>query len=460
MIFSTIAAISTPPGKGGVALIRVSGPEAFDIASKVFHPKDGCDPVKFPRKQIYGEIRSYKDDLILDDGLLCVFPAPHSFTGEDVAEICCHGGEIVSASVLEAILSAGAVMAAPGEFSRRAHLNGKLSLTAAEGVADLLDARTKEAVLLTSKQARGAVSRKISVISDKLLSASASLWAYLDYPEEDLQSLTDEELIASLREVFNDIQSLSLSFKTGRAVTNGIPGAIVGKPNVGKSSFFNALLREDRSIVTSIPGTTRDTVDAPVRVGRILINLADTAGIRIQTDDVVENLGMDRSLQTLRDAELIFALFDRSVPFDDNDAKVLNALKSARPDTVIIPVITKCDLKHVLDESKIDLKEDKIEIALKEAFDLEPLIRRVEASFVTDEALYREGAVITNTRQKSCLARAASRVECAIDAISRGAKDLATQDLEEALAALMETDGKSAGEKILDEVFSRFCVGK
>ncbi len=460
MVFSTIAAVSTPRGKGGVALLRVSGPDAFAVASRVFYPMDGKDFTLAPRKQIYGEIRTPDGRSVLDDGLLCAFPAPHSFTGEDVVEICCHGGEVVTASVLEALLTAGAVMAGPGEFSRRAHVNGKMSLSAAEGIADLLDAKTREAVVLSSKHARGAVSEKIAAIAEKLTAASSSLWAYLDYPEEDLQSLTDEEMTSSLSEVLGDIRALSASFRTGRAVNNGIPGVIVGKPNAGKSTFFNALLREERSIVTSIPGTTRDTVDAPLMMGRILVDLSDTAGIRRETDDVVESIGIDRSLSAITGAELIFALFDRSVPFDENDQKVIDALHGAPEGAVILPVLTKCDLPAVLDEARISLGEKPLTLSLKEGADLTELTERVEKAFVTDEDLYREGAVITNARQAACLNRAAERIESAVSSIRSGAKDLATLDLEEALATLLETDGKSAGEKILNEVFSRFCVGK
>lgn len=460
MIFSTIAAVSTPRGKGGVALLRVSGPDAFSVVRRVFCPRNGKDPADRPRTQIYGYIKTSDGKNVLDDGLLCLFPAPHSFTGEDVAEICCHGGELVTAAVLESLLASGAVMAAPGEFSRRAHLNGKLSLSAAEGVADLLDAPTREAVLLASKQARGAVSEKIGAISDKLLASSASLWAYLDYPEEDMQSLTDEEMVSSLREVLDDICALSASFRTGRAVNAGIKGAIIGKPNAGKSTFFNALLREERSIVTDIPGTTRDTVDAPLRLGRILVNLADTAGIRTCSEDPVETLGIARSLQAIADAELIFALFDRSRPFEDNDQSVLDGLRDVQRETVIVPVLTKCDLPSLFDETKIASLGAPMTLSLKDVADLSGLIERVEKAFVTDEALYREGAIITNSRQAACLERAAELIENGIASIVSGAKDLATLDLEEALASLMETDGKSAGERILDEVFSRFCVGK
>ena len=460
MNFSTIAAVSTPPGKGGVALIRVSGSQAIEICEKLFRAKSGKGLSECPaRYQIYGEFLCADQSEVLDDGLIAYFPAPHSFTGENVVEIACHGGEIVTGLILSALLSCGAVMAKPGEFSRRAFLNGKLSLTAAEGIADLLDAKTEEAALLSSKASRGKLSEEIKKLSDRVLQVSSSLWAYLDYPEEDLQSLSDEETVQILKEVKISCDRLVDSFRTGRAVNSGIPAVIIGKPNVGKSTFFNALLGENRAIVTEIPGTTRDVIEYPVKMGRVLLNLSDTAGVRENTADRVESIGIEKAIEALDQAELIFALFDLSRPFESDDEKILSFVKE-KSGAVLIPVFTKSDLPRALDSEMLDYFADPVLISNQNESNFEELIARVEKAFISDEAALRDGRILSNARQKGAVARAGELLELAITQILSSEKDIASLTLEEALSVLLEVDGKSAGEIILNEVFSRFCIGK
>ncbi len=460
MNFSTIAAVSTPPGKGGVALIRVSGSQAIEICEKLFRAKSGKVLSECPaRYQIYGEFLCADQSEVLDDGLIAYFPAPHSFTGENVVEIACHGGEIVTGLILSALLSCGAVMAKPGEFSRRAFLNGKLSLTAAEGIADLLDAKTEEAALLSSKASRGKLSEEIKKLSDRVLQVSSSLWAYLDYPEEDLQSLSDEETVQILKEVKISCDRLVDSFRTGRAVNSGIPAVIIGKPNVGKSTFFNALLGENRAIVTEIPGTTRDVIEYPVKMGRVLLNLSDTAGVRENTADRVESIGIEKAIEALDQAELIFALFDLSRPFESDDEKILSFVKE-KSGAVLIPVFTKSDLPRALDSEMLDYFADPVLISNQNESNFEELIARVEKAFISDEAALRDGRILSNARQKGAVARAGELLELAITQILSSEKDIASLTLEEALSVLLEVDGKSAGEIILNEVFSRFCIGK
>ncbi len=459
MNFSTIAAISTPPGKGGVALIRISGPEAFFVAEKVFSPIKGEKVTDFsPRVQIYGDIVS--GDEIIDDGLLTFFPAPHSFTGENVVEIACHGGEIITSMVLRAVLCAGAVMAKPGEFSRRAFVNGKMSLTSAEGIADLLDAKTEEAAKLSSKTSRGKLSKVIEEVSEKILSVSSSLWAYLDYPEDELGIMSDEEMISRLSDISFSCRKLLDTFRTGRAVNSGIPCAIVGKPNVGKSTFFNLLLGEEKAIVTDIPGTTRDVIEYPVKAGKVLLNLSDTAGLRENTDDKVELFGMEKALQTLNDAELVFALFDLSRPLEEDDKRVLKKLSERGEEMKIIPVFTKADKERKLDRSVFSDLGEGFEFSFVEESDINPLIEKIEDLFISDRAALREGQILTNVRQKVQLEKCADLINTAKEQIETGLKDLASLTMEEALSALLEVDGKSAGDMILDQVFSRFCVGK
>lgn len=459
MSFTTIAAVSTPAGKGGVALLRISGTEALSVAEKVFFPKSKKSIADYPpRMQIYGDIVDFHQN-VLDDGLLTYFVAPASFTGEDVVEIACHGGEIITSMILSSILENGAVLASPGEFSRRSFMNGKMSLTAAEGIADLLDAKTEEAALLSSKTARGKLSLEITGISDRLLAVSSSLWAYLDYPEEDLQALTDEEMVESLELLLADCQRLLNSFQTGRAINSGVSAVIVGKPNAGKSTFFNRLLGEERAIVTSIPGTTRDLIEYPVKLGRVLVNLSDTAGVREAASDRVEEIGIERAIGAVKDAELVFVLFDRSRPLEDEDRLVLKEVL-AKDGGVVVPILTKSDLPAVLDLSELPFDLDSYFVSDSEKCDFSSLVERIEKAFISDEAALREGRILTNARQKSDLVKGMTLVSEAVNQIQSGLKDVASLTLEAALGAFLEIDGKSAGEKILDEVFSRFCIGK
>ncbi len=461
MNLSTIAAISTPHGKGGVAVLRISGPEAISISQRIFRPMSGKALEDYEsRFQIYGNIVSSDGKNVLDDGLLTYFKGPNSFTGEDVVEISCHGGEIVTSMVLSAILESGAVLAGPGEFSRRAFVNGKLSLTAAEGIADLLDARTEAAALLSSKSVRGKLSQEIASLSDSLLKVSSSLWAYLDYPEEDLQSLSDEEMIGELNMLAEECRLLLKTFDTGRAINSGIPAVIVGKPNAGKSTFFNRLLGEDRAIVTSIPGTTRDLIDSPLKLGRVLLNLCDTAGVRETGADAVEGIGIERALSALHEAEIVFALFDISRPLEEDDQIVLDALANLDKDVLLIPVLTKSDLESKLDLDQLPFAKETCLVISQTDVSLSLFVEKVEKAFISDESALREGRIITNARQKSNLVKGLNLILEGIDQIANSQKDLASLTLESALAAILEIDGKSAGEKILDEVFSRFCIGK
>lgn len=459
MDFSTIAAISTPHGKGGVAVLRVSGSHALEIVSRIFEPfNTNAVFGNEPRKQIYGRLRSADQQQELDDVLATYFPAPHSFTGEDTVEIACHGGEVITAMILEALLSSGAVMAAPGEFSRRSFINGKMSLSSAEGIADLLDAKTEESAILSSKHSRGSLSAEIERISEAILDCASSLWAFIDYPEDDLQEMSDIELSERLKGVIRLCDRLLESFKIGRAVNSGVSAVIVGRPNVGKSTFFNCVLGEEKAIVTSQAGTTRDVLEYPVKMGKVLVNLADTAGVRNETTDVIEQIGIDRALQYVSKAELVFAMFDGSEPFGSDDARVVDYLLQQK-DVFIIPVVTKTDLPKVLDTGSIKVLGEAVYVSEKNPC-LDTITRIVDEKYISDEAALREGRILTNARQKAALERAKSLLIEAEGQIMTHEKDVASLTLESALSAVLEIDGREAGEKILDCVFSRFCVGK
>ncbi len=463
---TTIAAISTPYGRGGIAVIRLSGPDAIAIASKVFAPKSGrpladCQPAKLQHGDIFHEGE------IIDDGMAVIFRAPHSFTGEDSAELHCHGGIVLSQTVLEAVLAAGAVPAGPGEFTKRAFLSGKMDLSQAEAVIELIDADSREKLKLSAAQARGVLSRRIGDLYNRIKALLASVYVYIDFPDEDLSDVSAEEMIAQLSALAADMDQLIATYHTGRAVMNGIATAIVGKPNTGKSSFLNALLGEQRALVTDIAGTTRDTVEETVNLGKLTLRLCDTAGIRsldIQSDsDRIEALGIDRSVQKLKEAELIFAVFDTARPLDEQDEQVLSFL--AESTAPIIALLNKSDLSAVMTEADI-ARIAAISIAIlplsaKSGEGLSSLTAAVEKLFLQGELDLTHDAIVTNARQYVSLKAARERVADALSALTSGLpQDLAGLDLEQALTHLSELDGREVTEDIVSDIFHRFCVGK
>ena len=458
---AVIAAVSTPPGKGGVAIIRVSGEGALDVASKVFVPKGKKALSEIPpRTQIFGNVIYQGEEI--DDGLLCYFKAPASYTGEDTVEISCHGGTLITKTVLEALFAAGARPALAGEFTRRALINGKLSLTDAEAVANLLEAKTEAQIMLGAEGSRNHLSREISEIRESLSTLLSSMWARIDYPEEDLGDFSDEELSEKLLSLDGRIKILLDSYKTGRAVNEGIKTTICGKPNAGKSSLYNLILGEDRAIVTDIPGTTRDVLSAEVALGKTLLLLSDTAGIRNKSDDKIELIGIERSKEAIKGAELIIALFDGSSEFSPEDEDIISALDATR--VAKIAIINKCDLAKVFPKEKLEGRFDKIlEIsALKSSAEARALLGKEIDSLFTDEKItLGKSAVIQNARQFSSLLRAKEFIDSAKNALAKGlTQDLASADVEKALGEIRELDGKRVTDEVLDKIFANFCVGK
>ena len=341
---STIAAVSTPNGRGGIAVIRVSGHEAISVSEKVFIPVSGkkLSEVK-SLTAVYGTVVS--DGAAVDDGIAVVFRAPHSYTGENVVEISVHGGILLTETVLAAVFSAGAEPAGPGEFTKRAFLNGKIDLNGAEAVADVIDAVSRDGIILARSNINGTLSRKISKIASNITDLLADAYVTSDYPDEDLSDISDDDFISRASGIKNDVRSLLSSYSSGRAVTEGIKTAIVGTPNSGKSSLLNSLCGKDRAIVTDIPGTTRDTIEETVVAGRAVLRLADTAGIR-ETDDTVEKIGVERAKLAASDAELILCVVDGSRPLADDDLVMLDWLGklSAGSDKKVVAVVNKKDL--------------------------------------------------------------------------------------------------------------------
>ena len=328
-IGDTIAAISTARGKGGVALLRISGSDAVSICEKVFLPKSGKKLSEYaPRTAVFGSIYAPDDRgewNEIDSGLATVFHAPASFTGEDTVEICCHGGVLLTQTVLTACLAAGARAAEAGEFTRRAFLNGKMGLSAAEALGDLLEAQTREQLTLAHAGTDGRVERKCREIYDALCAVLSSVYAKIDYPDEDLAEMSREEMEASLAECTARIEKLLDTYRTGHAIAEGIPTVICGKPNVGKSSLYNLILGKEAAIVTDVEGTTRDVLTETAALGRVTLRLFDTAGLH-ETDDLVEKIGIDRARRALEDAELILAVFDGSATPDDADTALAESL--------------------------------------------------------------------------------------------------------------------------------------
>jgi len=453
---STVAAISTPYGRGGIAVIRISGADAIAIGERIFACPGGKKLSGLPsNRACYGRIM--RSGEVIDDGMATVFRAPASYTGEDTVEISCHGGILISGEVLSAAFEAGAMPAGPGEFTKRAFINGKLSLSQAEAVIDLIDAETHEAAKLARANASGAVSSKVDGIYDRLRHILAQAYVYADYPDEDLTDITPDEMKKGLISAREDALALYASYRTGRAISEGIYTVIIGRANSGKSSLLNRLSGRERAIVSDIEGTTRDFIEETVSAGRVTLRLCDTAGIR-KSGDAIEREGISRSFARLEQAELVIALFDGSRECSDDDLEIIEKLKDCGARR--IAVVNKCDLERRFhaDLSSFD-SVYVLSAAAGEGVDV--LKEGVEALFAEGNIDYNSTPIVSSARQAAALGRAAQALERAIDALESGlTQDVAGLDVEQAMAALGETDGRTVGMDIVDDIFHRFCVGK
>ena len=455
----TIAAVATPNAVGGISVVRISGPDALQTADRIFRTVSGRPLASYKGyTAAYGHI--LRDGETLDDGIATVFKAPHSYTGEDVVEISCHGGLLVTRDVLRAVLREGARLAGPGEFTRRAFLNGKLSLTQAEAVADLIGASSEQSVRAARSAMDGALYRKIYGITEDLLGVSAHLAAYIDYPEEDVEEVTGPELLEKCRESLSALRSLLQNFDRGRLMREGADTVIVGKPNVGKSTLMNLLSGCDRSIVTDIPGTTRDIVEETVNLGDVVLRLADTAGIR----DTVERIGVDIALGRLQKAELAIAVFDLSEPLSAEDGRILQELSEREIPTVA--VLNKNDLPPVWDPSVISARFPHtltLSAGGSEADQESALsaLNREIASLLSLSGFDPNEAMLANERQRACAAEAADLLSDVCGTIEAGyTLDAVDVALESALSALFRLTGEKVSDRVVDEVFEKFCVGK
>lgn len=462
MFSDVIAAVSTPRGTGGIAVIRVSGNGALELAERVFRSKSGRRITDHsPRYAIYGDI--FDDRSTVDSGILIYYKAPNSYTGEDMVEISCHGGYTVTAMVLSAVLEKGARMAEGGEFTRRAFINNKIGLTEAEAVGNMLTAESERAVRLSNRHINGALKDKTEHIMNELITLISSVYASIDYPEEDLEDMQDSELVSRVMTLRSECTRLIDTYRSGHAVAHGINTVIVGKPNAGKSSFFNSLIAEKKAIVTDIPGTTRDVLEQLVEIDGIALRVFDTAGIRDKTDDVIESMGIDvaKEKMTSPDTELVLALFDISRELDSSDEEIIAALQKIMNEKTVIPVFTKCDKGEVLDTKSVEnMLGCAFRISSHTGEGIEELKKEMIHSFVTCESEVDSGAVLTNLRQLSSLKKCVAILDEAIVLIESGMKDMSLAELEAAANTVGEIDSRTVAEKIVNEIFSKFCVGK
>ena len=451
----TIAAISTAQGEGGIGVIRISGDRAIEIADAVFKNINGKKLAYMKGyTAAYGSIL-YENEK-LDEAVALVFRAPHSYTGENVVELSCHGGIYITRQVLRAVLEAGAKPAEAGEFTKRAFLNGKLDLTEAEAVMDIISAKSRSAARSALSVKDGALRRKINGVKDDLLSIAAHLSAWADYPEEDIAEVTDEMIFDSCDKAITTLSYLLDTYDMGQAVKQGIDTVIAGRPNVGKSTLMNLLSGYEKSIVTDIPGTTRDVVEDTVLVGNVLLRLSDTAGLR-DTDDKVEKIGVDRTKKRLEQCGLLLAGFDNSRELDDDDMQLLET--AAQVPTIAI--INKTDLENQLDISVIESKvKNIITISAARGEGREAIIEAVEKIAGTDRLNPSEG-ILSNERQRANVRNALASVREAKAALEMGMTyDAVTVSLEDAISELLEMTGEKTGDEVIDRVFHNFCVGK
>lgn len=452
---STIAAISTPNAAGGIAVIRISGEKALETADCVFTSFSGKKAVNMEGYTCaYGT--AHDGDERLDDCILTVFRAPHSYTGEDTAEISCHGGIYVTRRILRAVLSSGAEAALPGEFTKRAFMNGKLDLTQAEAVMDVISAKSERELKMAEELREGAAFRKAQKCSERLMKLLGDLAAWADYPEEDIPAVQPENLRVELCQIAGELRSLIQNYDAGRIIRDGIPTAIVGRPNVGKSTLFNLLSGCDRSIVTDIAGTTRDVVEESVRLGDIVLRLSDTAGIH-DTDDVIEGIGVNMAERLIDSAELVLAVFDGGCPLTEDDRYLINKINNKKS----IAVINKNDVEQQININIFTNKNIPVVfISAKESKGIDSLRTTIEHTFKLNESSFNT-VTVANDRQKRCVEASLSSVNSAINAIDNcELLDAINILIDEAESSLLELTGQRITNAVVDEVFSRFCVGK
>ena len=455
MLFDTIAAISTPRGEGGIGIIRISGDKSFEILDKIFNTKNPNRDLGF-YKFNYGFI--HDNGKIVDEVMAVRMKAPKTYTCEDVVEINCHGGHLISEKVLEIVLKNGARHAEQGEFTKRAFMNGRIDLSQAEAVMDIIQGKTEKSISLSLEQLRGDLRDKIGSFKKALLDVTAHVNVVLDYPEEGIDDPLPSNLRENLENVYAEADRLISSYDKGKKIKEGIKTVIAGKPNVGKSTLLNSLLKEERAIVTHIPGTTRDVIEEIINIKGIPLVLTDTAGIR-KTEDIVENIGVEKSKKFIENADLVLLVLDASRELESEDRDVIEEIQNNNKKTIVL--LNKIDLerKIELDEFKL---ENILEISAKNNIGIEDMEERIY-SYIVEEKVEdsSEKLIITNIRHKTALEKTKDAIRNIFETIDAGMPmDLISVDLKEALDSLSEITGEISSEDILDHVFGNFCVGK
>ena len=462
MLDDTIAAIATPLAEGGIGIIRVSGPQAMDIAEKVFIPVSNSQWKKQKYKLVYGHVVDKSTEKIIDEVLLSNMPGPRSYTREDVVEINCHGGPVPLRKTLELVLGAGARLAEPGEFSKRAFLNGRLDLTRAEAIIDIIRATTEDALQLAVSQLSGKLSLEVDAILNELLGMVVLVEAAIDFPEDEVEDYSPEKIKERLENVTAKAQNLIDSAETGKVYREGIRTVIIGQPNVGKSSLLNVLLKEKRAIVTEVPGTTRDIIEEILNLGGVPVVLIDTAGIR-ETGDAVEKIGVARTLESISRADLVLLVVDASVGLDSEDEEIIALVKNKRG----ILVFNKIDLEtgHIFEiKNKLEIQLPGWPVVEISAL-LEQGIKKLEQTVVElvtgGRVLPRDGAMVSNVRHRNQLVKAREHLREAQEAINLGfTPELVAIDIRAAWEAVGEINGSVITEDIVDKIFADFCIGK
>jgi len=455
--FDTIAAISTAIGEGGISIIRVSGDKALNIVGKIFKGKSQKEFNTIDSFTLrYGYIVDGEDSII-DEVIVSFMKGPKSYTAEDTVEINCHGGIIATNKILELVILAGARIAEPGEFTKRAFLNGRIDLSQAEAVIDIIRAKTELSMKSAILQSGGKISKMVKELRDSLITLIAHIEATVDYPEDDLEEITSIQVSENLKAAVLSINKIIESADEGKILREGISTVIVGKPNVGKSSLLNSLLMENRAIVTDIPGTTRDIIEEYINIGGIPIKIIDTAGIR-ETEDVVEKIGVQKSMEKIDEADLIILILDSSSQLDDIDREIINHIKGRK----YIVLLNKVDLENIIDKNDLDGIESEyiINTSIISGFGVNNLKDAIIKLFFKGEINSNE-IIITNVRHKEALILARNNCIQAINALSDTMSiDLASIDIRNAWYNLGEITGDTIQEDIIDKIFSQFCLGK
>ena len=455
MLFDTIAAISTPRGEGGIGIIRISGDKSFEILDKIFNTKNPNRDLGF-YKFNYGFI--HDNGKIVDEVMAVRMKAPKTYTCEDVVEINCHGGHLISEKVLELVLKNGARHAEQGEFTKRAFMNGRIDLSQAEAVMDIIHGKTEKSISLSLEQLRGDLRDKIASFKKALLDVTAHVNVVLDYPEEGIDDPLPSNLRENLENVYAEADRLISSYDKGKKIKEGIKTVIAGKPNVGKSTLLNSLLKEERAIVTHIPGTTRDVIEEIINIKGIPLVLTDTAGIR-KTEDIVENIGVEKSKKFIENADLVLLVLDASRELESEDREVIEEIQNHNKKTIVL--LNKIDLERKIELEEFNL-ENILEISAKDNIGIEDMEERIY-SYIVEENVEdsSEKLIITNIRHKTALETTKGALRNIFETIDAGMPmDLISVDLKEALDSLSEITGEISSEDILDHVFGNFCVGK